>query len=99
MLVAVDWDNTLYTVEDGWLPDAKRALKVLRRQGNTVVVHSCRAGWAGGREFIIAALVQAGFPDIEVTDVKPNADVFIDDRAIPFDGDWSVTLKDIKARS
>jgi predicted mannosyl-3-phosphoglycerate phosphatase (HAD superfamily) len=94
--VAVDWDNTLYTAEQGWLPDAKRALKVLKRRGHKVVVHSSRAQYDGGRQFIRAALREAGYPDLEVTAEKIDADVYVDDKGLRFEGDWADTLRRLR---
>lgn len=93
--IAVDWDSTLYSDETGWLPDAKRALKVLKRRGFKVVIHSCRAKYPVGEQYIRAALFTAGL-DLEVTAVKPDADVYLDDKALRFEGDWPAALRQIR---
>ena len=89
-VAAVDWDDTLYA-NDAWLPDAQRALKVLKRRGYRVVVHSCRAKYPAGEQFIRDTLRVAGF-DLNVTAVKPDAHVYIDNKGLRHDGDWSKTL-------
>lgn len=93
-IVAVDWDGTLYEHGTGWLPDAKRALKVMKRRGYRVIVHSCRAQSPYGADQIRAVLDAAGYR-FEVTAVKPDADVYIDNKALRFDGDWSTTLSQL----
>ena len=95
MKIAVDWDHTLYDEATGWLPDAKRALKVMKRKGHKVVIHSCRASYPAGEQFIRAALRTAGYPDIQVTSEKLEADVYIDDKALRYEGDWSTTLSQL----
>lgn len=95
MILACDWDHTLYA-DDDWLPGAKQALKALKRRGHTVIVHSCRASYPAGEQFIRDTLKVAGF-GFDVTAVKPTADVYLDDRALRFEGDWTATLNQLRS--
>jgi len=80
---------------DHWDPPRQGAdafLQQLRTDGYRVVVFTTRYAddvWAWLRTHGLAAFVD------EVTDRKPPAHVFVDDRAVQFRGDFSETLRDI----
>jgi hypothetical protein len=74
-------------------PGAPEFLAALRARGFDVVVFTTRWAddvWAWLREQGLAHLVTA------VTDRKPPAHVFIDDRAVCFRGDFARTLREIE---
>lgn len=104
LTVAVDFDGTL--VRDGvWLPGAKEAIRELWARDVLVVVHTCRANTVEGAALVAGALLELGHPPVGPrggrrlyvhTDLgKPFADVYVDDKALRFDGDWSATLAEI----
>jgi len=100
--VAIDWDDTLVGSskhpKGRWLPGAPAALLGLRRARYELVIHSCRAGWPEGRDEIAAMLATIGFRGGELRiEPKPEALCYGDDRAIPFTGDWTTALKQIRA--
>lgn len=98
MLIAVDWDDTLVDAKtQEWLPGAREALKALRRRGHKLLILSARASWDGGRDQIAAKLASVGIRDVAIH-AKPTADLFIDDRAIEFHGDWSQVLRRIRTQ-
>lgn len=98
MKVCLDWDDTLVdTASQEWLPDAEWALGRMVKAGWSVTVLSCRASWPEGRASIEAKLDGSRLSVVDVTDVKPPADVYVDDRALRFEGDWSSIFSDIKA--
>ena len=100
-VVCVDWNGVLdgYT---GWRgadhrdpprPGAAEFLRALNDQGFRVVVFTSR--WADdAREW----LAEHGLDRFvsEVTDRKPAAHVFVDDRAVCFRGDFAATLSEIR---
>lgn len=94
-IAAVDWDGTLYQNGE-WMDGSKRALKVLKRRGYTVVIHSSRANFPAGRESIEQALREARL-DLRV-EPKFQADRYIDNLATEHDGDWSKTLFRIRTQ-
>lgn len=95
---AVDWDATLVDESGEWLPGARRALAALAA-GGTVIVHSCRANWDSGAETIRAKLDAARLRNVKIwrEPGKPQADCYVDNLAIRFDGDWPKTLRAIRA--
>ena len=94
--VAVDWDGTLVDpLTQEWLEDAEWALGRMIQAGWKVTVFSCRAGWPEGLASIAAKLDESRLSSVDVTNEKPDADVFVDDKALSFDGDWSAVLADI----
>lgn len=99
--VCLDFDGVLNTYT-GWKgedelflprPGLEAFLQSLRDGGYHIVVHSTRsaekiAEWLSGHG--IANLVDS------VTDVKPPAIAYIDDRAIRFDGDYSSAFQQLE---
>jgi hypothetical protein len=101
-LACVDFNGVLDAYE-GWRgpdhfdpprPGAREFLDALRTRGFDVVVFTTRWPddvWRWLREHGMADCVT------EVTDRKPAAHVFIDDRAVCFRGDYDATLRDVDA--
>jgi hypothetical protein len=101
-LACVDFNGVLDSYE-GWRgpdhfdpprPGARDFLDALRARGFDVVVFTTRWPddvWRWLREHGMAECV------IEVTDRKPAAHVFIDDRAVCFRGDFDATLREVDA--
>ncbi len=109
--IAVDFDDTLIDeMEDGVFcayQGAAEALTELRAQGHKIVIYTCRIGLAQarGRDFLrkeILAIEQAlkenEIPyDSIFMGEKMVADVYIDDRAIRFTGNWEETLPKVES--
>lgn len=98
--VCMDFDGVLHWYRLGWhngkiydvpRPGAKEAVRALEAAGCRVVV--CTAG----REPVEVEhwLAQYEFPVLEVTNTKPPAVAYVDDRAVPFRGDWSAMLEQV----
>ena len=75
-------------------PGARAFLAALHARGWRIVVFTTRH--APGVRAWLARHDLARFVD-EVTDRKPPADVFVDDRAVCFRGDFDQTLRDVLA--
>lgn len=94
--ICVDWDGTLVDGQtQEWLPGAQQALRELLSMYRTVIVHTCRANWPEGRAQVEAKLAAAHFYDLQIV-AKPQADFYIDDQAIRFEG-WPQTLAPLRA--
>jgi hypothetical protein len=73
-------------------PGARTFLEALRARGFDIVIFTTRYEqdvWEWARAHGLADLIAA------VTDRKPAAHVFVDDRAVCFRGDFDATLRDI----
>ena len=101
--LCVDFDGVIYpnlkyfSVADlrgGPVEGAREGLIELA-QSFTVVVHSARCAEPEGVEAIRSWLALHGLP-YEVVADKPRAAVYIDDRAVCFEGDWFATVEAAK---
>lgn len=82
------FDGTLY---DGPMPGAAEALQRLQAAGWKLVISTCREGVD-----VIRLWVQENLGvDVEVTNAKPIASAYIDDRAIRFES-WDQVLADLE---
>lgn len=98
MRLAIDWDQTLVdTHTQEWLPGAEDALAVLLAAGHSIIVHTCRANWTEGLLQIEAKLGALALR-VAVWDQpgKPDADLYIDNRGVHFDGDWDTILRHLR---
>lgn len=109
-VIAVDFDNTLIESEDGYyyaLPGAKESLRRLREDGHKIIIYTCRTGIAAADgqlsqeiEFIKRCLAEF---DIEYDEIflgeKLIANIYIDDRAVSYEGDWEETLTRVQSRA
>ena len=104
-IICLDFDGVIHlhlspwrgraVISDGPVQGAKEAVEDLRRRGNRIVVFSGRCASDDG---VNAIKVWLNRHDIEVDDVarnKPVADLYVDDKAVTFRGDWVETLEAI----
>jgi hypothetical protein len=99
LIIALDFDSVLHqyskwtgpTPEEPPVAGAQEFVRSLVDDGFEVVVFSHRAATTAGKEGIIEWLVEYGFPAMDVSDRKPPAEVFVDDRAVRFEGDFDAT--------
>lgn len=91
--VCIDLDGTVCDTRDGTdyaaaapLPGAAEALRALRRAGFAVVLYTARHfnHW----QTTCRWLEQHGIEYDQLAFGKPPARFYVDDRAIPFAGDW-----------
>lgn len=104
--VAVDFDNTIADERDHVLPGAKDALLHLRKTGWRIIVWTARD--AEGQVDAEKVLNANGIP-FDYINENPPADelqksrkVFfhatVDDKAIPFDGNWPAIIMELDRR-
>lgn len=106
--VAIDFDGVINSYKSGWkgpaetdepVPGAALAINTLVDRGYKVVIYSTRAGSPEGKKAIARYLSDMDVEPrvIEITDKKPIADVYIDDRAVTFDGNWPAMLERVES--
>lgn len=71
------------------MPGAAEALALLHGRGHTVIIHSVRGN---ERDVIRKWMEYYMIPFDSITNVKPQADFYVDDKAVHFDN-WADTLK------
>ena len=104
-VIALDFDGVVHSYQSGWtgdadIPDplvegAAEGIKRLRIDYK-VVIFSTRARTVEGRNAIIAYLAKYGIEVDGVTDKKIPAHIYVDDRAVCFDGSWNHLREDIR---
>lgn len=92
--LCVDFDGCLHAYGSGWQghdvvsddpePGAVAAMKALAEAGWRLYVLTSRQKLVP----VVDWLNRHGFPDMEVTRVKPIAVAYIDDRAVRYQGNW-----------
>ena len=99
--VCLDFDGVIHSYRSGWqgaetIPDppihgVREAIEHLRRTYR-VVIHSARSQTAEGRAAMQRWLDKNNIEVDEICAHKPPAFVYVDDRAIPFTGEWSQAI-------
>lgn len=105
--VVFDFDGVIHSYTSGWkgndsipdppVPGIKEAIAEIRAAGYKVVVVSTRCATTEGYGAIRAWLIDNGIEVDDVKTEKPPAVVYIDDRAICFDGHPETLLQKIQA--
>lgn len=104
--VVVDWDHTLVDSEGKWCVDVvtketgAQFIQRLQRDDFTVVVLSARASYAAGKAEIEAKLKDSRIRNVEVTNNKPPAFAYVDDRAVkvePDKPDFRAAFKEVQS--
>ena len=102
--VCLDFDGVIHSYRSGWkgattIPDPPihRVKEAIERLGKNfrVVVNSARCESEAGCQAIRDWLQKHDIPVDEVCRYKPPAHIYVDDRAVPFTGDWDQTINDI----
>lgn len=103
-VLAIDFDHTIHDTANpvpgkkmgAPIVDAKEALQHFRAQGYQIVIHTAwRIGDDGRLKVIKDWLDFYGIPYDDITNIKPKADAYIDDKAIRFEGNWEEIINKI----
>ena len=104
--VVFDFDGVIHSYTSGWkgedvIPDApvpkiKEAIKQIREAGYEVVVVSTRCATSKGMKAVKEYLANNEIAVDRICKEKPPAIVYIDDRAICFDGNSDELLEKIE---
>ena len=96
MILAIDFDNTIHDINHP-VPNrkmgppislAKESLTKFKQQGHEIIIFTVWGGTIQGQTTIKKWMDYYEIPFDTITNIKPNADHFIDDRAIHFTS-WS----------
>ena len=102
-VIAVDFDGTIHNSKSSTgcvivgqafgapFDGALEALSRLRMRGFKIIVFSVRGLDPKLKHWMDIYQL----PYDEITNIKPNADVFIDDCALRFEGSWEDTMKKV----
>jgi len=101
MILAIDFDGVIHNTEDvvpGYkmgkpMHFARESMEVLKQRGNKLIVFTVR-GSAENKKHVEEWLDYFAIPYDLVTNIKPEADVYIDDRAVRF-VNWPFVLKTV----
>ncbi len=102
--ICLDFDGVVHSYRSGWcgaesIPDppihgTDRAIARLREEYD-VVIHSARCATEAGRLAIAKWLEKHGIEVDGICEHKPPALVYIDDRALRFEGNWAETMSQV----
>ena len=103
--VCLDFDGVVYSYESGWqdeayyLPDPPvqntRWAVARLREDFKVVIHSTRSSTEKGRKAIAEWLKKHDIVVDDIVEHKPVAFIYVDDRGLKFDGNWSRSVFEI----
>ncbi|MBN2376147.1 MAG: hypothetical protein JXD22_07095 [Sedimentisphaerales bacterium] len=102
-VLCIDFDDTLRNKQsDLPMEGAAEAMRILKSKGSTILISSARLDpvlWGDlliHREKEIAVwLEKHHIPYDKIVSHKPVADIYIDDKAYHFDGNWEKTVLDV----
>lgn len=108
--ICVDFDGVIARFSDNIedfgevIPGSADALSALRSYGYKIIIHTARPASKDHSKRLAAYLNSEGIPfdainqntNCDWESTKPLADLYIDDRALRFNGNWDVTLSKAK---
>lgn len=103
MKIAIDFDSTIHDPQNrlnGYkmgqpILGAALSINQLRTEGHEIIIFPTWADNQQRRKAIVDWLTYFGVGFDDITSVKPDADVYLDDRAIRFTN-WDQAIKDLK---
>lgn len=102
-IICVDFDGVIHDFKHP-IPGRRMGLPIigtqsaldnLKKQGNRIIVLTIWGGDEKGQKTIADFMEYYKLPFDEITNIKPNADYYIDDKAVRFRGDWEETLEQL----
>lgn len=103
--IALDFDGVLHDYTKGWtgiipegkpIPGSLDFVKKILSMNYNIIVFSARLSEKNSYKEMKKWLKEYDFPDLELSNEKPNAEIYIDDRGYRFDGNFKNALDYIK---
>jgi uncharacterized protein (DUF1786 family) len=91
--LAIDFDDTIYNHGQP-MSGVAYALQELLDRGYRLVIHTLRARTSSGKAYVVEWMDRYDLPYHEVTAIKPDAILYIDNRALRFTT-WTDALQAI----
>lgn len=111
VLLEIDWQKWWKRGQDYFgrpIPGAFEALRKLKEMGYKIIIYTCRTSPNVTPGFTAKQLADRveeklrdmgfEFDEIWYGEGKPAVDIYLDDMAMHFDGDWDKTLKKIEEK-
>jgi len=105
--IVFDFDGVIHSYKSGWqghdiisdepVQGIKETIDNLREKGYEVVIVSTRSAYPTGKIAMKGWLEKYNIKVDRISDVKPPAIVYVDDRAITFDGNTNGLVEKICA--
>lgn len=103
-IAAIDFDGVIHDFKHpiphmrmgGPIEGAKEAMERLASMGYHLVIFTVWGGTEQGKKTIADWMTHYQVPYHEITNIKPNADFYLDDKAIRFTS-WSQALSDVSS--
>jgi 5'(3')-deoxyribonucleotidase len=104
LTLAIDFDGVLHDKAHPLegkkmgapMPGAQAAMDELYQAKHKIIIFTTMATTPGGKQAVEDWLDWYDFDYHEVTAIKPNADLFLDDRAVRFT-DWTSAILELKS--
>jgi hypothetical protein len=103
--ICLDFDGVIHSYTSGWQGEeiindppifgTRDSIIRLREMGFTILIHSCRCRSATGRLAIEEYFLRHDIKVDGICEHKPQADFYVDDRGIKFDGVWDEVIEQI----
>jgi hypothetical protein len=100
--ICFDFDGVIHAFSSPWegedviadepIDGCREALVAFIRMGAKIYIHSVRCRTYAGRKAIESYMNFHNLPFDEVVEHKPVANFYIDDRGVPFSGDWQSVI-------
>lgn len=98
-IIAIDFDDTTHNSKNPKpgmkmgppMDGAVESIQALKAAGNIIIIHTVRDRFQPVMEWLDYYKI----PYDDVTNIKPNAKWFIDDKAIEFRGNWEEVLRKV----
>ena len=99
MILCIDFDGVIHDYAHPKpgrkmgepIAGAKESLELLKQKGHEIIIFTVKADSERGIQIVREWMEYYQIPFDSITNIKQNADYYIDDKAIRFEGNWDET--------